>query len=57
MIITEEIIINIIGPISSEIVEAELKKFNLDILRWAIVSQKNNKYNLCISHVIQNSQF
>ncbi|HIS88409.1 TPA: hypothetical protein IAA87_03165 [Candidatus Avigastranaerophilus faecigallinarum] len=55
MIITEEIIINNIERLSSEAVELELKKISLDILRWAIVSSNNNKYKLCISYVVKNS--
>lgn len=46
MILTKEVEIQKNDNLSSEYIDSELKKLNLDVLKWAIVKVKENSYIL-----------
>ena len=51
MIINKELKIKIVDNLTSNYIEDELKKFNLDILSWAIVDLNEDYYTLNVSVV------
>ena len=51
MITNQEVKIKIVDNLTSNYIEEELKKLNLDILTWAIVDINENYYTLNISVV------
>ncbi len=51
MITTKEVKIKIPDELTSEYVESELKKMNLDVLRWAITDFDKNYYTLNLAVV------
>ena len=51
MITKQEVKIKIVDNLTSNYIEEELKKLNLDILSWAIVDINENYYTLNISVV------
>ena len=51
-IVSENILLNNIENVCTEYIEGELKKRNLDVIRWAIVDSDENYFTVCVSHVI-----
>lgn len=51
MITNQEVKIKIVDNLTSNYIEEELKKLNLDILSWAIVDINESYYTLNISVV------
>ncbi len=51
MITTKEVKIKIPEDFSSEYVEAELKKMNLDVLRWALTDFDKDYYTISLAVV------
>lgn len=44
MILTKEVKIKVTENLSSEYIESNLKELGFDVLRWAIVAQKDGFY-------------
>ncbi len=51
-IISENIELKNIGTFTTEYIEGELKKRNIDFVRWAIIDINEKFFTLCVSHVI-----
>ncbi|MBQ4123170.1 hypothetical protein IJD44_05555 [bacterium] len=51
MISTKEVKVKITSNLTSEYIENELKKQNLDVLRWAIVNTDDCYYYINIAYV------
>ncbi len=51
-IISENIQLKNINTFTTEYIEEELKKMNLDIVRWAVIDINEKIFTLCVSHVI-----
>ena len=51
-IISENINLKNINEFSTEYIETELKKQNLDVVRWAITDVDKDFFTVSVSHVI-----
>ena len=51
-IISENIKLKNINEFTTEYIEGEFKKLNLDVVRWAIVDCNESDFTVCVSHVI-----
>ena len=51
-IVSENIKLKNIKEFSTEYIENELNKLNLDVVRWAIVDCNELDFTVCVSHVI-----
>lgn len=50
-IINKQIFIKAIDNVTSDYIETELQKLNIDVLRWAIVDIQDNLYTVNVSCV------
>lgn len=51
-IVSENIKIRNSKEVCTEFIEGELKKLNLDVVRWAIIDSDEDYFTVCVSHVI-----
>ncbi len=51
-IVSENIQLKNINTFTTEYIETELRKMNIDPVRWAVIDVNENFFTLCVSHVI-----
>ncbi len=51
-IVSENIQLKNINTFTTEYIESELRKMNIDPVRWAVIDVNENFFTLCVSHVI-----
>ena len=51
-IVSENIQLKNINTFTTEYIESELRKMNMDPVRWAVIDVNENFFTLCVSHVI-----
>ena len=50
-IVSKNVVMKNTGEFSTEYIENELSRLELDVIRWAIVDIKDDVFTVCVSHV------